>query len=382
MKNATIQLKNKILAAVITYFILCFWLTGCTTTEESDNQYTAESTTRETEESLINEVASLETTSEIATEITTEPIERTTEITLENTTPSVETTVQQETVEVKDYRDIISETSLTADDIPEYTGTDTITINNNVPFFTEEQKKYDKSFIYLEELDELGRCGYTYSSLHSELLPTEERGEIGHVRPSGWHTVKYPEVISDLYLYNRSHLQAYSITGLNDDVRNLITGTRQMNAETMLPYEMEVLDALRDNGNLHIAYRVTPVFKDEELVARGVLMEAFSIEDNGSTICFNIFCYNTQDGIGIDYATGESWLIEPEITTEQTTESSTEVTTADSTLYILNTNTKKFHYPSCSSVDDMKESNKQEYTGTYDEITAMGYAGCKRCVDK
>ena len=193
--------------------------------------------------------------------------------------------------------------------IPKYNGHLSIDINGN----KSNLKKEDASagaFIRLSELDSLGRCGTAYMCAGPETLPTEERGEIGHVRPSGWHTVKYPEVIPDRYLYNRSHLLMYALSGLNDDERNLITGTRQFNADQdagMLHYENIVLDYIKETGN-HVLYKVTPVFAGDNLVADGVLMEALSVEDDQVSFC--VFVYNVQDGVNIDYKTGESELAE------------------------------------------------------------------------
>lgn len=193
--------------------------------------------------------------------------------------------------------------------IPKYSGHLSVDINDNKP----NLKKADVSagtFIRLSELDSLGRCGTAYMCAGPETLPTEERGEIGHVRPSGWHTVKYPEVIPDRYLYNRSHLLMYTLSGLNDDERNLITGTRQLNADQdagMLHYENIVLDYIKETGN-HVLYKVTPVFAGDNLVADGVLMEALSVEDDQVSFC--VFVYNVQDGVNIDYKTGESELAE------------------------------------------------------------------------
>lgn len=193
--------------------------------------------------------------------------------------------------------------------IPKYNRHLSVDINDNKP----NLKKGDASagaFIRLSELDSLGRCGTAYMCAGPETLPTEERGEIGHVRPSGWHTVKYPEVIPDRYLYNRSHLLMYALSGLNDDERNLITGTRQLNADQdagMLHYENIVLDYIKETGN-HVLYKVTPVFAGDNLVADGVLMEALSVEDDQVSFC--AFVYNVQDGVNIDYKTGESELAE------------------------------------------------------------------------
>ena len=195
------------------------------------------------------------------------------------------------------------------DSIPVYNGHLSVNINDNRPNLEKEDASTG-AFIRLSELDSLGRCGTAYMCAGPETLPTEERGEIGHVRPSGWHTVKYPEVIPDRYLYNRSHLLMYALSGLNDDERNLITGTRQLNADQdagMLHYENIVLDYIKETGN-HVLYKVTPVFAGDNLVADGVLMEALSVEDDQVSFC--VFVYNVQDGVNINYKTGESELAE------------------------------------------------------------------------
>lgn len=193
--------------------------------------------------------------------------------------------------------------------IPAYSGKLSVIVNNNVPDL--DKKDAEKgTFINLSELDDIGRCGTAYMCAGPETLATEDRGEIGHVKPSGWHTAKYPDVIPDRYLYNRSHLLMYALSGLNDDERNLITGTRQLNADRfagMLHYENIVLDYIKETGN-HVLYRVTPVFSGNNLLADGVLMEALSVENNDVSFC--VFVYNVQDGVNIDYATGESNLAE------------------------------------------------------------------------
>ena len=178
-------------------------------------------------------------------------------------------------------------------------------INNNIPTFTDEEKKQTEEYKKFSSLDSLGRCGTAQALIGVDLLPTEERGSIGMVKPSGWHTVRYDDLISDRYLYNRCHLIAHSLCGENANEENLITGTRYMNVEGMLPFEMEVLDYVRDTQN-HVLYKVTPIFKDDELVARGVQMQAYSIEDNGKGISFNVYCPNVQPNIVIDYKTGDS----------------------------------------------------------------------------
>lgn len=190
--------------------------------------------------------------------------------------------------------------------VPEYSGEAYFILNDNVPEYTDEDKM-NPIFEHYSYLDYLGRCGVATANLGLELMPTEERGSIGNIKPSGWHTVKYPELIEDRYLYNRCHLIAFSLAGENDNERNLITGTRYMNMSGMLPFENDVAKYIEKTGN-HVLYRVTPCFEGDELVARGVHMEAWSVEDNGWGICFNVFVYNVQPGITIDYLTGDSWI--------------------------------------------------------------------------
>lgn len=197
-----------------------------------------------------------------------------------------------------------SEVNITIE-IPQYSGQPYVEVNNNIPLFNEEDLKI-RSFEEYSELDSLGRCGAAYACLSKELMPTEERGKIGMVKPTGWQTVKYPEQIEDLYLYNRCHLIAWCLTGENANEKNLITGTRYMNIQGMLPLEEKVAGYI-DRTNNHVLYRVTPVFEGKNLVASGVLMEAYSIEDDGEGIEFCVYCFNVQPGIEIDYLTGESW---------------------------------------------------------------------------
>lgn len=190
--------------------------------------------------------------------------------------------------------------------IPEYSGNPYVTVNGNLPYF-EGTNLTTTAFENYSELDYLGRCGVAYANICKELLPTQERGTIGQIKPSGWHTVKYPEAIEDNYLYNRCHLIAYCLAGENDNDRNLITGTRYLNVSGMLPFEEKTVKYVEKTGN-HVLYRVTPVFEGDNLVATGVLMEAYSVEDKGKGICFCVFCYNIQPGIEIDYRTGDSRL--------------------------------------------------------------------------
>lgn len=199
------------------------------------------------------------------------------------------------------------EKSYNLNDIPEYDGvSEYVIINNNIPFFNEEEMTTN-AFEKYSKLDSLGRCGVAYANIGSELMPIEERGSIGSVKPSGWQTIKY-DIVDGKYLYNRCHLIGYQLTGENANKENLITCTRQMNVGTMLDFENEVADYIRETNN-HVLYRATPIFEGDNLVASGVHLEAISIEDNGEGIKFNVYLYNIQDGIEIDYKTGESKLI-------------------------------------------------------------------------
>lgn len=191
------------------------------------------------------------------------------------------------------------------DAIPAYDGKAYVAVNNNEPFFMDSDMT-TTAFENYSDLDSLGRCGVAYANICKDIMPTEERGKIGMIKPSGWHTVKY-DVIKDRYLYNRCHLVGYQLAGENANPKNLITGTRYLNVEGMLPFENLVADYVNNTGN-HVLYRVTPMFSGSNLVANGVLIEAKSVEDNGGGILFNVYCYNVQPGVGINYENGDSWL--------------------------------------------------------------------------
>lgn len=192
--------------------------------------------------------------------------------------------------------------------IPDYSGNDYIILNDNIPDFNAWDFKNITGEHY-SELDNLGRCGVAYAMLDKSMMPSEERGDIGQIKPTGWVQERYDGIVDSdpPYLYNRCHLIAYALSGQNANELNLITGTRYMNATTMLPWEEKVMKYL-DNSDNHVLYRVTPYFKDDELLARGVEMEAYSVEDNGKSLCFHIFVYNIQPGIVLDYSTGESHI--------------------------------------------------------------------------
>lgn len=198
-----------------------------------------------------------------------------------------------------------SNESYDIENLPEYDGNSYVIVNDNIPYFKEEEYT-TTSFEKYSELDSLGRCGVAYANISKDLMPTEKRGSIGSIKPSGWHTIKYDH-IDGKYLYNRCHLIGYQLTGENANEKNLITCTRSMNTKGMLQFENMVTKYIKDTGN-HVLYRVTPVFEGNNLVATGVEMEAYSVEDNGKGIKFNVFVYNIEDGIIIDYKTGDSKL--------------------------------------------------------------------------
>lgn len=258
--------------------------------------------------------------------------------------------------------------SLSLNDVPEYSGKPYTEVLNNVPQFTEEDKQRS-TFEEYSNLDSLGRCGVAFALISEETMPTEKRGSIGEVKPSGWHTVRYNGVVEGNYLYNRCHLIGYQLAGENANPKNLITGTRYLNTEGMLPFENEVAEYVENTGN-HVLYRVTPIFDGSNLVASGVQMEALSVEDDGKGISFDVYCYDVQPEINIDYATGDSSL---------ESSSASEPSTAAEQSYVLNTSTKKFHSPGCSSISQMKESNKKTFTGTRDDLIAQGYTPCGKC---
>lgn len=341
---------------------------------------------------------------------------------------------------------------ITLNNLPAYSGEAYVELNDNVPSFSKKDMT-TKAFEKYSELDDLSRCGTAYANVCTETMPTEERGNIGMIKPSGWQTVKYDNV-EGKYLYNRCHLIGYQLTAENANEKNLITGTRYLNVEGMLPFENLVADYVEETDN-HVLYRVTPIFKGDNLLASGVQIEAYSVEDKGKGVSFNVYCYNVQPGITIDYTNGDSKLSDgtiasitlnytkyalevgqsktlvavtsPESAVKSVTwySSNNKIATVskngkvtavkagtvtitaktsnglkatckvtvkekyDTTVingsangnitYVLNTNTKKFHLPSCSSVKDMKDKNKQEVACSRDEVIDMGYVLCKRC---
>ena len=281
-----------------------------------------------------------------------------------------------------------------------YAGFPYVSVNNNIPYFTDAEKTNTSPFETFSPLDNLGRCGVAYANICKELMPTEKRGKIGSVKPSGWQSVKYDNV-DGKYLYNRCHLIGFQLSGENANEKNLITGTRYMNTEGMLPFENMVHDFVIETG-YHVLYRVTPVFEGNNLVASGVLMEAYSVEDSGNGIMFCIYAYNAQPGISINYANGDSSLgsqtvatqatnpqtqpqtqtpaqiVDPE-QTEAQTQAQAQASANTGETYILNVNSKKFHKQGCGSISQIKESNKAVSNESRDSLISQGYTPCKNC---
>lgn len=264
-----------------------------------------------------------------------------------------------------------SAVSVSLEEVPAYSGSPYVELDGNLPGFSLEERTTD-SFETYSTLDALGRCGPAYACIGQDLMPTEDRESISSVRPTGWMQAEY-SFVDGGSLYNRCHLIGFQLTGENANEENLITGTRYMNVEGMLPFENMVADYIKETGN-HVLYRAIPIFEGENLVASGVVMEAFSVEDEGEGVCFHVYVYNVQPGVEIDYATGESW--ETGDSASSALESQAEEQETD---YVLNTSSKKFHRPDCPSVDSMSEKNRQEYHGTREELIAQGYEPCGSC---
>lgn len=249
--------------------------------------------------------------------------------------------------------------------IPAYAGSPYVVIDGNVPSFSEEDKQSTEPFETYSPLDSLDRCGVAYANICRKLMPTESRGEIGHIHPSGWKSVRY-DFVDGKSLYNRCHLIGFQLAGENANDRNLVTGTRYMNVQGMLPFENMIADYVKETNN-HVLYRVTPIFEGNELVCRGVQMEAWSVEDDGDGVAFNVFCYNVQPGVEIDYATGDSRAAAEE---EPAGETET---------FVLNTSSKKFHRPDCAAASSISGENRKEVSTTREELIREGYAPCGSC---
>lgn len=260
--------------------------------------------------------------------------------------------------------------SIPLESIPDYAGLPYVELTDGVPEFTKEMlTEAARSYERYHSLDLLGRPQEACASVGPDLMPEGKRESIGMVKPAGFHTVRYDDLIEDKYLYNRCHIIGWQLTGENANPQNLITGTRYMNVEGMLPFENRIASYVRATGN-HVLYRVTPVYSEEELLCRGMRLEACSVEDGGEGLQFHVFVYNVQPGIEIDYATGDSWRA------PEAAKPNPEITDIS---YILNRNSFKFHLPSCESVSDMAEKNKIYSDADRDTVIAQGYVPCKGC---
>ena len=339
-----------------------------------------------------------------------------TQQTLTETADTLEETQEQRAVVASDETESAAKTQdeitdyatekssvLTMDEIPAFADAPYVVIDDNEPDFQENDYS-ETSYEYYSDLDELGRCGVAVSNIGKDLMPTKKRGSIGKVKPSGWHTVKYDNV-DGKYLYNRCHLIGYQLTAENANEKNLITGTRYLNVQGMLPFENLTADYVKETGN-HVLYRVTPIFEGDNLLASGVLMEAESVEDEGDGVLFCVYVYNVQPGVTIDYATGKSELAKSGSTggsqsgsTSGTGKTSGTSSTGnnssgasggtgkndagtsgkESGTYILNTKTMKFHRTDCDSVKNIKSENRKKYTGEREKLIDEGYEACKSC---
>jgi Adenosine deaminase len=339
------------LGLILAVCMCCFFLTGCSVLMQllrapTDSRIATAG------------VAEMETYPDRATEPVTQALSETTNE-AQNTATKAE-----KSIPFKEMAEAIFDYAM----VPEYAGEASVTVHKNVPFFTDaERQAWGPGTEVYPDLDALDRCRPVYACVGPESMPGAGmvRGAIGMVKPSGWQTVKYPELIEDLYLYNRCHLIGWQLGGENANESNLITGTRYLNMSGMLPYENLVSDYVKRTGN-HVLYRVTPFFFRDELVARGVLIEAEGVED--ATMHFCVWCYNVQPGVEIDYATGNSWTLAKPMEPE-----------AEIVHLVLNKNTKRAHLPDCPSVNDMKEKNKEFFEGTVQELENRGYKPCGRC---
>ena len=262
------------------------------------------------------------------------------------------------------------------DQLPGYNQTAYTEVNGNIPYFSTEDITTE-SYEYYSELDALGRCGVAVACIGVDIMPTEDREGSLSVNPSGWeHNGKSNnnryEFVDGGYVYNRCHLIGFQLTGENSNAKNLITGTRFLNIEGMLPFENMVADFVKDT-EMHVMYRVTPIYDGNNYVARGVLMEGYSVEDEGEGICFCIFAYNVQPGVVINYYTGEN-SADPDYAPN-------DGGSTDSITFVLNTSSKKYHLPTCTYAQSMKSENRFNYTGTPENFSILysDYAPCGTC---
>ena len=372
-------MKKRISALFIALILTMSMLSGCDDTGNTDSEKVTTTIENNEQTSVSNQNISETTQQESKISETTAKAES--KVSSNSSKKSKSTNNEKNTKSIKTTK------------IPAYNGNAYVELNNNEPEFTSKEITA-KSFEKYGSLDKLGRCTVCVASVGRDIMPTEKRGEIGMIKPTGWHTVKY-DFVDGKYLYNRCHLIGYQLTGENANEKNLLTGTRYLNVIGMLPFEDMVADYVKETSN-HVMYRVTPVFEGNNLVAKGVKMEGYSVEDKGEGISFNVFCYNVQPGVTINYATGDSdgngkTEYNSNSNNRQTASSSNKSTknsnsnkntnssSSTTTEYILNMNTHKFHTPSCRSVKQMSNSNKGVYKGKRQDLIDQGYEPCKIC---
>ena len=379
----SIKIKNwlAITLAVVVFFV---GMMGSPLSETPDNPDSGGSSYSEN----LNDTSGTSSTTEDSTSSTTEDNTSSTDNTSsDKTEDSTTSSTTSKPTENRNPSSVGGGTAKPVDlsSIPAYSGNAYVTINNNKPSFSSAElttKGYEK----YSSLDSLNRCGVAIASCGKEIMPgaNEKRGSISSIYPSGWNQAKY-DGISGGWLWNRCHLIGWQLSAENANRENLITGTRYMNISGMLPFENMVADYIRETGN-HVAYRITPIYDGNNLVCSGVQMEAYSIEDSGDGVEFNVYCYNVQPGIKINYADGSS---SSSSGSNNTTSSSKPTTSIEqdtnknentgSTKYVLNTSTKKFHYPTCGSAGRIAAKNYAESNESRDSLIAQGYSPCGNC---
>lgn len=359
-------MKNKSINIFLLLSLILMCLTGCTESGKIDT---------EKAEDIINQIEKVENVVDNVNNVMND-LERGD---ISDALNTVNNTIKD--VQENSDSSIIDTISNISESVSSYSGQSYKVLNNNNPEFSESDYTIN-SFESYSDLDSLGRCGVAFACVGQDLMPTEDRGSISSVKPSGWQSTKY-DIISGKYLYNRCHLIGFQLTGENANKENLITGTRYLNIDGMLPFENMVADYVKETNN-HVLYRVTPIYEGNNLVASGVQMEAWSVEDDGEGICFNVYCYNVQPGVVINYATGESQLKEnydPDLFNESLDEE-LELSDNNDDLdfdYVLNSKSKKIHKVSCSEVKRISAENKENYSGDLDILKNQGYTPCGKC---
>lgn len=382
------KIRNRLVLILALILAFCTLFTGCQKTAV-DNSTEIDENSGEVVVEDVDEYAfsfwdyifgrtSSKTTQKATEKATQKATQKATTATQKATTATQKATTSKATSANKSGASLAS--------VMNYTGKAYATVYNNQPDFSSSEIT-SKSYEFYSPLDSKGRCGYAMACIGKDLMPTGSRGSISSVKPTGWVQKTYDtKLVNGGSLYNRSHLIGWQLTGENANKKNLITGTRYMN-ENMIPYEDMVADYIKETGN-HVMYRVTPVFEGNNLVASGVHMEAYSVEDNGKGICFNVYLYNVQPGITIDYATGKNQLASSSSSStnnstsgssSSSTSSSTSSNTNTTTSYVLNTGSKKIHTSTCKSVSSISTKNKKTYTGSPNDLLKQGYTACGSC---